>query len=976
MEQAAFLTEDTEGFCLFPHFVCRVSGLPVESVELLRAAATSRLFEQMYQAEHQLHAEREAVAALLYETIGGIEEKKDRARLLRLKRDLYNLRSLQPEAVAVARRVLPEHAAPVFEAFVALKARYDHLMERLARSYAEETKAARRAFQQFIEDDDFQKGLLLSSRSLFRSQRKYRGAVEAELSGKKEKIERGLLRYFSRMAMKATPFGTFCAVLPGVFSDETRPEVLFEFAGDPRRKRSALRLNKSLFGVLLRQLKKRPAVRNHLHVEGNPTMRSEAGRLVFLTAAADGREVFQRVPRNPVLDLLSAALKEHTSLPLGALSELLQTAVEASEDEAIAYLDRLIEIGFLRFRTGIREQEADWDLPFRAILEQIDDDHAQYTVRLLEQLRKNLDAFAAAAVDERAGLLEAMQAQIQNAFEDLKVEGRLIANLPFYEDATAASTARLSGPGLAPLNDTLHTFVRLMMRLAWPRPEKANLRHFFDTYYESRTPSVPLLQFYEDYYREHFKVHLEKQDKTRNGVAKEEGGGYDFANPFKLDIVRRIQAARKRLETLIIEGWKAQPFNEIKLTREDLEDVLQDLPPVANRGQSISCFVQMILPAGVRESPRLLVPLGIFYAGYGKYFSRFLYLLPEAVQTDLYASHLALSDQCLAEICGDANFNANLHPPLLPWEISYPTGESGDAEEQLRSADLYVEPDAEAPQAVCLRHGPTGKRVLPVDLGFLNPRMRPPLYQLLSRFTTATYFSVPIPKAPQHAQNHPEAVPAGALEGTAPPEPHILYRPRITYEGALILTRKCWFVPSALFPVRSADESSFDYFLRVNRWRKTHGIPCEVFVRISPLPHRAPQVVEGALPEVLPDKAHEHNEAAAPEAAESPTPEEAPPPGQGPNGPSRKRRTAVSRDLHKPQYIDFSSPLLVGLFGKMTVNLDHFMVTLEERLPASEQLPRHHDSPYATELIWQLNFPEGPAGASSQPHRQEEPYAL
>ena len=61
--------------------------------------------------------------------------------------------------------------------------------------------------------------------------------------------------------------------------------------------------------------------------------------------------------------------------------------------------------------------------------------------------------------------------------------------------------------------------------------------------------------------------------------------------------------------------------------------------------------------------------------------------------------------------------------PLLQWEISYPTGESGIVEQQLPTAALMVERDPEDPYALCLRHASTGKRVIPVDLGFLNPRI-------------------------------------------------------------------------------------------------------------------------------------------------------------------------------------------------------------------------------------------------------------
>jgi hypothetical protein len=121
------------------------------------------------------------------------------------------------------------------------------------------------------------------------------------------------------------------------------------------------------------------------------------------------------------------------------------------------------------------------------------------------------------------------------------------------------------------------------------------------------------------------------------------------------------------------------------------------------------------------------------FPGFDKYFSRFLYLRPEEVEKDLVASNRRLTRSELAEICGDASFNADLHPPLLPEEIAYPTAKGGSAREQISVSDLAVEPDPRRPFRVRLVNVTTSRTVVPVDLGFRNPRMRPLLFQMLSR---------------------------------------------------------------------------------------------------------------------------------------------------------------------------------------------------------------------------------------------------
>jgi hypothetical protein len=226
----------------------------------------------------------------------------------------------------------------------------------------------------------------------------------------------------------------------------------------------------------------------------------------------------------------------------------------------------------------------------------------------------------------------------------------------------------------------------------------------------------------------------------------------------------------------------------------------------------------------------------------------------------------------------------------MRWEISYPTGESGATEAQLPSSEIVVQPDPDDPYALRLAHGPTGRRVIPVDLGFLNPRMRPPLYQLLSRFTPPVMFAPTVPEShAQPAHGHgarpatveglqvaPAAVAqdgggadtvdqgadtvdqgagtvgagadtvaaaadaAQAHAAHAQPQPTISCRPRLTFAGSLVLARRRWSVPGTLLPQRRTDESAAEFFVRINRWRRESGIPETGYFRINPIPEPRP----------------------------------------------------------------------------------------------------------------------------------------
>jgi hypothetical protein len=1004
---------ETDRLC--SRFVCRVSGAPSSGIDALRAGRTLEILSQILESDRRAEAGREEISRIFFGAIGAATEKPHRNRLLGLKRSLYNGKPASGAQLEEACALLPSGDAESVRAYNEVLAGRVRLEDELARAHGEESAELRSRFRALLDDPSFRKGIMISSRSLHGAIGRYVAAGGA-LSGKDEKTERGLLRYYTRMAMKATPFSTFCAIIPGTFTADEDGAALYRVEGDPATKQSYVRVNKLLYGILVDHLKARPDVRRALVVEANPTLRGEGNRLVFLTAI-DSREVFQRVPANEVLQLISGVFRSRPAPTLGdlvtALSEDPQ--IEATLEEAGAYLDKLLEIGFLRFHTGIREQDADWDLPLRALLDRIDDDHARQSSELLGRVREYTEAYATAGPEERARIIEELHATINAAFEAMEVKGRLRKDMPFYEDATAPASAGIAlTPGLRRTVDDYVQWARLTSRLAWPRPEQATMRHFFDTFY-TEAKSVPLLQFYEDFYREHFKSHVEKEQKLRAGISREELKDYDVGNPFGLEFIKSMNTARARLADVIQARWREAGENadEVSIPLAEVEEALREVEPQPVPCRSVSSFTCLVPPRSEGEDPRLILQGASYTAGYGKYFSRFLYMLPGEVTEQVRQDNAAVTGDLLAEICGDSQFNANLHPPLMRWEISYPTGESGNAEEQLRSSALFVEPDPEDPHALMLRHAPTGKRVIPVDLGFLNPRMRPPLYQLLSRFTPPVTFAPSIPESPvkrqepapaetpaAEAAKADAAAPAGAAaeaaaapaaEGEAAPAaeapapaPRISYRPRISVEGRVVLARKRWLVPGALFPQRQADETAAEFFLRASRWRAENGIPETAYVRISPLPDAPPKPGEAAPQQAVPAEqeaamgedapaaaAEEHEEeetpaAAAPaaegEAAGGETPAEGTPAG-GEKAPA-KPRTAGSRDLHKPQFIDFGNPLLVGLLGKMGANLKNYHAIIEERLPDVQDLPRVNGEPYVTEQVIQLYFPAGAVTAA------------
>ena len=976
---------------LLPNFVCRIAGFPVEFVENLSSQEISRSLHEFSELIKQSEIEKKKIFECIYKQISIETDQQKRNQLLKIKREVFNKDCL---------------GKSIFQDFFINNGYKDELasylnfqneklkkIEELKKEYSYFLTHSRHNFKKYLSDQDYQKGLLISSKKLFDSQNLYYKVPAEFLNKHNEQIERGLLRYFTRMAMKATPFGSFCAIVPGSITDNKSSngngKPLF-FSRDPQIKTGIVLLNKNIFGILSQYIKSRQEIRKWLALELNPTIVTENNSLKYLTSLG-GKEIFQRLQYNPAIEIIVEKLNANENVIFNELVGILADCeeIDSSHEEVEQYLDKLIQIGFIHLKLNVPEQEVEWDSRLSRTLEKIDDEHANKIVLLLKSLREKVEEYKRAEIERRAIILRELSEVINETFTSLGLASNLIDDKPIlYEDSTSDTAAFLSGDRLNSSINDLSDFIRITNKLCYPRAQKATMRHFYNQFYKDKQ-TVPLLTFYEDFFREHFKDHLEKENKIRAGYKGEDLKGYNVNNPFNLKIINDIQTAQNKFVELVIDKWSQNlSADEITINDAELKEIYKDVPESKLSSNSLSVFVNPVLPSGKDERVRLIVRNGSYMLGFGKYFSRFLYLFPEEEQKKIYRKNNSLNRDSVAEICGDANFNANLHPQLVEWEIEYPTIESGLAENSFKTTDIVVIPDEEDENNLKLLHKPSGKFVTPVDLGFLNPMMRPPLYQLLSRFSFPSNFGLGIPQFPykqevkKNTRENPEKEDqneVGELRAETNNQnsnngkaEKLIYRPRVVFNETIILSRKTWIIPFSMFPSLSNGESDFDYFLRVNRWRINNNIPEEVFVKINPMPKNKPvtaQNVEAPKQEaVIDENNQEDNKEIVEEKSENTTPPQQENKENGKTVAPAKKPVKFSRDYYKPQYISFNSPLLVNLFGKLTVNLENFTMTLEERYPAGEELPGYENKKFATELIFQINFSEKETGLIGSTH--------
>src|SRR5581483_642345 len=320
------------------HWLLRASGLPFSWLAELTTGETARAVTCLDALGREVAERQQAVSALLHAAIGGVSDKSIRNRLLEIRRGLFNGREASDRQRQIVRDALPSEVADAVLALDALLARRGEWMDRVRCAHEAELALTRARFREMVQDDDFRTGVLMSSSALFANLHRYAAVSLDAMTSRDEQIERGLLKYFTRATSKATPFATLCAIAKGRFVATTDEAARPTFCGNPRAKRIHARLNKDLYAVLWMRLRERPTFRAYLTVEPNPTLAREGDRFTFLVGI-EVRETFRRIPATELLTLVLNHIGHGATLGSVVTALVADPAVEASADEATAFLD-------------------------------------------------------------------------------------------------------------------------------------------------------------------------------------------------------------------------------------------------------------------------------------------------------------------------------------------------------------------------------------------------------------------------------------------------------------------------------------------------------------------------------------------------------------------------------------------------------------------------------------------------------------
>jgi hypothetical protein len=863
----------------------------------------------------------------LYEIIKQTDDPKRQNALLQLKRDIYNNRTITPQRLAALESLSADYLSQVSE-YIQINSQLAYWEQTFEKEYNTHLLTARAHLQNLSKSDELQKGLGLSSTVLLTQLSSYQRTPADQFRKKELQNELSLLRYLTRMHFKTSPFSTFTVVGLGIPAEV--PQGIHLPRG-PLHIQGTVRLNNYLFAYLKTLLTLQPSLQSSFSVRLNPSVRQANGDYHFLLNY-NNVEAFQKLSGQALLDVLTQVLALHKGEMV--LNQLVQTLIEdyvdIDPDDLHSFLLKLVEVGLLEFEVGSSGLDPDWDQALMHTLTCLPQSPQTATevMRMLKTLRSLAEEYANGSVQNQVRLLEEAHFIFEQGCSELLsaiglshtelqqdktyrerflqqyessdqltirpyLQAAFTPQMLYYEDVACRQETQIDDQALNAYLQTLTNFFEHFTCFETFDQERRKMCTHFISHYDTEA-WVNVLDFYKSYYQFVKKPEKEKREQPSSPTENRPDEAITSEEQ------QNQQAWLSHFTTMLTKDLTDyQSILCIRLPQIAEAAAHSPKPQRQHRSTAMGAFIQFFTQPGEANKPALKGVVNSLFTGLGRSSGRFLHLFDAQVTHTLRHWNQRLHDEgdIMAELADASYFNANLHPPLLPYQIALPGGHSSlPPEACIRAAELEVR-YSENEQQLLLVHTPSGKRVYPYDVCLQAFSTRSELYQLLTYFgSTRSYSFAPLIEAVSKLYQT-------RFESHTYPFPGISKYPRIQLEQHIILQRQRWYVQKEALPLREKNETDGQYFLRLNEWRWRLGMPDEIFICVNP----------NGLPI------------------------------------SEQETTNARRDDYKPQYIHFTNPLLVRLFEKQLEKVVD-VLRLEEMLPDTRTLGKQQTE-YISEML-------------------------
>jgi lantibiotic biosynthesis protein len=598
-----------------------------------------------------------------------------------------------------------------------------------------------------------------------------------------QKIERALVRYFARMAGRATPFGLFAGCSVGTVGAETRL-VLAERA----RCRRHTRLDMDYLVALTDALARQPGLRPALTFGVNSSLYPARGRFRYCEVRRNGKGwTHHRVALETTGYLEATLAQARGSASAAALAAaLLEHDPDARRDEAEEYLGDLIDNQVLvsELRPPVTGPE-----PLHGLAARLRERAAAPASEQLEHVRQELEALDAGGL----GVEPARYRRIARLLDGLPGEVQL--SRLFQVDLVKPVVDATLGPAvLAEIGRGVALLHRLARR---PRTDLlARFREAFVSRYEGR--EVPLVEALDE--------------ETGVGFDTSTGGATDASA--LLDGLTFPKAAAEtvpwgRREAVLLGKLSAAlagGAGEVVLEPRDLQEMAEPNPPPLPDAFAVMATVATGSEAALTDGDFQVLLTGASGPSGARLLGRFCHADPDLhrhVERHVRAEEALQPDAVFAEIVhlpeGRLG-NILARPVLRAYEIPYLGAAGVPADRQLPVTDLRV---SVVGDQILLRSARLGRRVLPRLTSAHNFHLDKGIYRFLCALQSQGT--------------------AGELAWDWGPLRDAPFLPRVV-SGRLVLARAAWRASQSELKALGMAHGPAR-FRAVQRWRADRRLP-------------------------------------------------------------------------------------------------------------------------------------------------------
>ncbi|MEK6336395.1 MAG: lantibiotic dehydratase [Acidobacteriota bacterium] len=658
--------------------------------------------------------------------------------------------------------------------------------ERCEDAYAADCEQLRNRLMSIVTRPEVRDGLFLASPNIID---RFHLWTQDPNSDRGRKIEHVLVRYFSRMTGRATPFGLFAGVSTGILSDETN--LVLPARGQYQRR---TRLSMEYLYALTDAITRDPTLRNNLTFRPNTSLYHAADRFHYVETRLHEKQRSYHLVAAEKTEYLTLTLAR--ALP-GATPRALVAALQngdVSSKEARDYIAQLIDGQLLVPEIGLNTSGP---AALHPLIEELRS--AKETAEIAEALQNTKDELASIDRDGPGVNLERYRV-IARSLE--RLPAKVDHSRLFHVDMIKPAPAAVLGPKVLEEIERGAEIAHLLS----PRrqTELTRFREAFFKRYEDR--EIPLVEALDEEIGIGFGITEESSPLLRD---------LDFpstTNEKGIDSQRHEFNLNKLCEAL------SRGAHEIEIDEAELEQIVRVDPKplpdsfaveatVAARSRQALAAGDFRVLIGHVSGPSAALSMGRFCHSDENLKQKVLALLrdEEARRPDaIFAEIVHLPEGRLGNIAS--------RPLMRDYEIPYLARSVVDAHHQIPITDLHI---SARNNRIRLRSSRLDREVIP-------------------RMTNAHYYSWRGPAVYRFLcllQGQETAWMAkwdwGALE-TAP------FLPRVC-SGRLVLSPSRWHVRKDELRAL-AKEKGAARFRSVQSWRRERGLPR--LVKLADADHR------------------------------------------------------------------------------------------------------------------------------------------